>query len=60
MKRIILFIIPFFILSSFYSNAQQQELFINVLIDASQIPDVQSTVITDMNKTITSFLNDRK
>jgi hypothetical protein len=60
MKRIILFIIPFFIISSFSSNAQQQELFINVLIDASQIPDVQSTVITDMKTNITSFLNDRK
>jgi len=60
MKRIILLIVPFFVLSSFCSNAQQQELFINVLIDATQIPDVQTSVITDMKSTITNFLNDRK
>jgi hypothetical protein len=60
MKSGLSFIILFFILTSFFSYAQQQELLCTVLIDATQIPDVQTSVTGDMQKNITSFLNDRK
>jgi hypothetical protein len=37
-----------------------QELQCNVTVDASQIPDVQASIITDMKQTITRFLNERR
>lgn len=59
MKRYLLqliFIILFF--HSIQSNGQ--ELMANVTIDATQLPDIQSSTITDMKQTISRFLNDRK
>jgi len=59
MKRYLLqfiFIILFF--HSIQSNGQ--ELLANVTIDATQLSDLQSSVITDMKQTISRFLNDRK
>jgi hypothetical protein len=49
----------FSILAPLYSYAQQ-ELLMTVIIDATLIPDMQSTVVVDMQKNIASFLNDRK
>jgi hypothetical protein len=55
-KKIIQSII--FIFITFICNAQ--ELQCNVTIDASQIPDVQASIINDLKQTITRFLNERR
>ncbi len=60
MKKIIPVIISFFFILSVVQVYAQGELYMNVTIDASQIPDIQESVVTDMKQTITRFLNDRK
>lgn len=59
MKHIVLAVFVC-VLSVQWNNAAAQELMMNVTIDASQIPDMQSAVVTDMKQTIARFLNDRK
>ncbi|WP_299250840.1 DUF4835 family protein [uncultured Cytophaga sp.] len=41
-------------------HSHGQELMANVTIDATQIPNIQTSVVTDMKQTISRFLNDRK
>ena len=54
---LVLFVCFLFIRSN---ELAAQELFINVTIDATQIPDMQTSVVADMKQTISRFLNDRK
>jgi hypothetical protein len=59
MKRYFhLFLFVFFLFRALYSNGQ--ELLANVTIDATQVPDLQTSVVTDMKQNIARFLNDRK
>ncbi|ABG60255.1 DUF4835 family protein [Cytophaga hutchinsonii] len=60
MKKLVPVIISFFFILSVAHVYAQGELYMNVTIDASQIPDIQESVVTDMKQTITRFLNDRK
>lgn len=41
-------------------QSQGQELLANVTIDATQVPNMEASVVTDMKQTISRFLNDRK
>lgn len=59
MKHILLVVFVCFLFIRSNESAAQ-ELFMNVTIDASQIPDMQTAVIADMKQTISRFLNDRK
>jgi hypothetical protein len=59
MKRYFsLFLLVFFLFSTL--NSIGQELMANVTIDATQLPNMQTSVVTDMKQTITRFLNERK
>jgi hypothetical protein len=59
MNNVVKFLILFsFIIYSSVSNAQ--ELQCVVTIDASQAPDVQSSIIDDLKQSITRFLNERR
>lgn len=60
MKKLVPVIISFFFIFPVAQIYAQGELYMNVTIDASQIPDIQESVITDMKQTIARFLNDRK
>jgi hypothetical protein len=53
-----LFLFVFFQLTALFSNGQ--ELLANVTIDATQVPNLQTSVVTDMKQNIARFLNDRK
>jgi hypothetical protein len=59
MKRVILFLLSS-IVYSYSFQSFSQEFAINVTIDATQIPDMQPSVTTDMKQAITRFINDRK
>jgi len=59
MKRVILFLLSG-ILYGYSFQSFSQEFMINVTIDATQIPDMQPSVTTDMKQAITRFINDRK
>lgn len=56
----ILFVLVTFLLLIQGMETSAQELMVNVTIDASQIPDMQTSVTADMKQTISRFLNDRK
>lgn len=59
MNNVVKFLIGFsFFISSLVSSAQ--ELQCVVTIDASQVPDVQSSIIDDLKQSITRFLNERR
>ncbi|MGN6646785.1 MAG: DUF4835 family protein [Cytophaga sp.] len=55
-----LFVLLAFLLLIRGMETSAQELMVNVTIDASQIPDMQTSVTADMKQTISRFLNDRK
>ena len=55
-----LFVLVAFLLLIQGMETSAQELMVNVTIDASQIPDMQTSVTADMKQTISRFLNDRK
>jgi hypothetical protein len=59
MKR---YFLPFIVVMLFFQSIQLhgQELLANVTIDATQLSDIQTSVISDMKQTISRFLNDRK
>lgn len=59
MKHILLVVFVCF-LSAQWNSANAQEFLMNVTVDASQIPDLQSSVVADMKQTIARFINDRK